>query len=65
MAKEVEKEQTKTHYLVLEDCSYANGCNLVNIKKDIEKDVFLNTADVPQEALSELLERELVRAITL
>jgi hypothetical protein len=63
MTKETEKTP-KAHYLVLEDLSYANGSNIVNIKKGVE-DVFLDVANIPQEALSELVERELVKVITI
>ena len=52
-------------YLLLEDLSYVKNGNLVSVKKDAEKDVFLDETEVPQEALNELIERELVKVITL
>lgn len=52
-------------YLLLEDLSYVKNGNLVSVKKDAEKDVYLDEAEVPQEALNELIERELVKVITL
>lgn len=66
MTDEIKKPKSKeTHYLVLEDLSYVKNGNLVSVKKGIESDVFLSVDDVPQEALNELVERELVKVITL
>ena len=66
MADEIKKPIAKptAHYLVLEDLSYSKNGNIVVVKKGIE-DVFLNEADVPQEALTELVERGIVKVITL
>lgn len=66
MADEIKKPVSKptAHYLVLEDLSYSKNGNIVVVKKGVE-DVFLNEVDVPQEALTELVERDLVKVITL
>lgn len=63
MTKETEKKPT-AHYFVLEDLSYSKNGNVIVVKKGVE-DVFLNEVDVPQEALKELIERDLVKVITL
>lgn len=52
-------------YLLLEDLSYVKNGNIVSAKKEAEKDVFLDAEEVPQEALNELIERELVRVIAV
>lgn len=52
-------------YLLVDDLSYVKNGNLVLFKKDAEKDVFLDESEVPQEALNELIERELVKVIAL
>ena len=64
MAEKTEKQKTQAHYLVLDDLSYFNNGSLVSVKKGVE-DTFLNTSLVPQEALDELIERELVKVINV
>jgi hypothetical protein len=64
MAEKTEKPQSKAHYLVLEDLSYFNNGALVSVKKGVE-DTFLDASLVPQEALNELIERELVKVINV
>lgn len=58
------KEKQTAHYLVLEDLSYCKNGNIIVVKKGVE-DVFLNEADISKEALTELVERVLVKVITL
>lgn len=58
-------EKSKDHYLVLEDLSYSKDNNLVTVKKNSSDDVYLEASDVPKEALSELIERGLVKVIAI
>lgn len=64
MKEAAKKDQSKERYLVLEDLSYCKGGQIVTVKTG-DKDVFLKPADVPQEALQELVDRNLVKVITL
>lgn len=63
MTEKVKKSEKL--YLVLDDLSYFTNGGLVQVKKGVESDVFLNVDTVPQESLDELVTRELVKVISV
>jgi hypothetical protein len=64
MINDVKKTKTQEHYLVLDNLSYFKNGQIVTVNKTND-DVFLNVDDVPEQALKELVERELVKVLTL
>jgi hypothetical protein len=64
MINDVKKTKTQEHYLVLDNLSYFKNGQIVTVNKTND-DVFLNADDVPEQALKELVERELVKVLTL